>query len=316
MSQPLKLLATDFDGTLMTLGVEQVESSRDTFQSWVQDIQNHEGIWVLCTGRDYSSFRMAYPFLECPEILPDFLVTRRGRVFQLRGTCYRIRPLISLKVIAKRMHASRRVRTLMKEIIDFLRSGVEEVVSGDASVRRVRVGLSDEAAAVRVAERVRRMQHDDSYLSVTQEGSRVEIRHISQSKGIALTELQTMLDIDPTETLAVGDGSNDLSMFDSSVAHWTGCPANSVRIVVDAILQRGGHVAREHGISGTVEVINACIRDEVSSMPLPYVGQTIPAGAQVDRMATQMGTAKLREATLGAGAVLTVLAVLASVLMM
>lgn len=285
MSQALKLLATDFDGTLMTLGVEQIGSSRETFQCWIQDIQEHDGVWVLCTGRDYSSFRMAYPFIECPEILPDFLVTRRGRVFQRRGGKYCLSPLISMRVLRKRIDSTRRVRALMKEALAVIGSGLEHVVSAEANARRVRVILSDESAAMRLAERMRRMPGQEACLSVEQEGDRVEIRPVPQSKGIALCELQRLLEIDPTETLAVGDGSNDLSMFGASVAHWTGCPGNSVRTVVDAIVKRGGHVARQHGISGTVEVINACIRREVSSVAMSSTRKMIPVCGPVDRLA-------------------------------
>lgn len=315
MSQPLKLLATDFDGTLMTLGVEQGATCRDSFQGWVEDIQQHGGIWVLCTGRDYASFRMAYPFLECPGISPDFLVTRRGRVFQFHNERYTLRPLITARVVLKRYRASRKVRALMKQVVDFIGSGVEEVVAGDANARRIRVSLSDDSAGARAAQRIRNLQQNGEYLSVSHEGPRIEVRPVPQSKGIALRELQNLLDIDTTETLAVGDGSNDLSMFNESVAQWTGCPANSVGSVIDAIVQRGGHVAREKGMGGTVEVINASLRGEVSSMPLPRMSELLPLSTNVDGMAQRIETAKLREIALGAGATLTVLAVLCSVLL-
>ena len=44
MKYRVKLLATDFDGTLMSLGVEQASGSRLSFPSRVIDIQGNGGV--------------------------------------------------------------------------------------------------------------------------------------------------------------------------------------------------------------------------------------------------------------------------------
>ena len=307
MSQPLKMLATDFDGTLMTLGAEQAGPSLESFKEWVSDIQVNNGVWVVCTGRDYSSFRLAYPFLECPEIMPDFLITRGGRVFERNGVRFRFKALMSWRVVAKRGRASRRIKQIMGQSRRVVASGVEPIVAGEAGAGRIRLCMADADAAKRIAGRMERFQKKENLVSVCVEGDRVDVRPIAQSKGIALGELQRQLGFDATETLAVGDGSNDISMFDENLAQWTGCPQNAGHAVVQRIVQRGGHVALGKGISGTVEVLNACLLGDVSSEPvlIPTMGGGMPC--TTDLLARRMTFSRIREAFLGFGVLATTL---------
>jgi hydroxymethylpyrimidine pyrophosphatase-like HAD family hydrolase len=308
MSQPLKMLATDFDGTLMTLGAEQAGPSLDSFKEWVSDIQAHDGVWVVCTGRNYSSFRLAYPFLECPEIMPDFLVTRRGRVFERRGVRFRFKAMMSWRVVVGRGRASRKIQQIMGQARRALASGVEPIVAGEAGARRIRLCMADADAAKRLAARIGRFQKNENFVSVCVERDRIDVRPIPQSKGIALGELQRLLGFDATETLAVGDGINDISMFGENLAQWTGCPQNAGHAVVQCITERGGHVAIGKGISGTVEVINACLLGKVSTEPVlcPAMGG---GACTTDRLARRMVSSRIREAFLGFGVLVTTVCV-------
>ena len=317
MTDEIKLLATDFDGTLMTLGVEQSSESRHSFQARVSDIQSQGGVWVLCTGREYSSFRVAYPFLECSGIAPDFIVARGGRIYERLRNGYRMRRSLSLRVIFGRIHATHQARRHMKGAIDVLRAGVEQVQQGEVSLRRIKLWLADEEAAKSVAERLRCLPCSSaSILSVCVDHSRIDVRPIGQSKGLALSEIQRVLRIKPDETLSVGDGANDISMLQMSVARWAGCPRNSGRDVIETVVNRGGHVAGEKGISGTVEVINACLRNRIGNFSMATaVVQTKVSPLRMDRFQRDCRNAKCREIILGLGSVFAILYVVLMQLM-
>ena len=311
MNHLIKLLATDFDGTLMTLGIDQVAGSRASFQSRVNDIQGVGGCWVLCTGRDYSSFRMAYPFLECSDIAPDFIVARRGRIYERHGDQFRLRALLSLRVLIKRFQATHRVRRMMKHAVAFVGEGFEQVLAGDASLQRIKLNVVDEAAAQRMANGLHGLSKGrEGLLSVCVVHSLIDVRPIGQSKGLAVTELQRVLGIAPSETLAVGDGANDISMLQPSVARWAGCPQNSRYEVIQTVTHRGGHVASENGMVGTVEVINACLRDRVSSSAMARPEDAAREATPVDHFRRHCHRSKIRELVLGGGVLVAVIVVL------
>ncbi len=79
--------------------------------------------------------------------------------------------------------------------------------------------------------------------------------HEAYSKGTALGELARLTNLTPEEIFAAGDHFNDLPMLDGRFAKWVACPANAVEAVKVAVRSAGGYVASSDCSSGIVEAL-------------------------------------------------------------
>ncbi len=73
------------------------------------------------------------------------------------------------------------------------------------------------------------------------------------NKGEPVKIVQERLGISPEETIAAGDGFNDLHMFDPALAGWMVCPANADPLVKEHIRRCGGIVAAREFSWGVIE---------------------------------------------------------------
>ena len=79
--------------------------------------------------------------------------------------------------------------------------------------------------------------------------------HEAYSKGTALGELARLLGISREVIFAAGDHYNDLPMLDGVFAQWVACPRNACEPVKRAVLDAGGYVARADCSEGVVEAL-------------------------------------------------------------
>lgn len=89
--------------------------------------------------------------------------------------------------------------------------------------------------------------------------------HAEFSKARLLTEAAARMGISAAEILAVGDGLNDLSIFDGVTAGMTGCPANACTEVMQAVRSTKGMVATAEGPPGTVQVLEYFLRESAGA---------------------------------------------------
>jgi len=117
-----------------------------------------------------------------------------------------------------------------------------------------------EAAAQLLTQKAKAFRH----LQVFQFLQEVDIRTVPFTKGLALGELAARLGINAAHILAIGNGHNDISMLDGSVAKLTGCPENAEVDVMAVVKQSGGHIATKKILAGVVEILDAYLDGEVS----------------------------------------------------
>jgi HAD superfamily hydrolase (TIGR01484 family) len=79
--------------------------------------------------------------------------------------------------------------------------------------------------------------------------------HEAYSKGTALGELARLRGIDREEIFAAGDHYNDLPMLDGRFAKWVACPSNACEAVKRAVANAGGYVAQGECSHGIVEAL-------------------------------------------------------------
>ncbi|MGI5868256.1 MAG: HAD hydrolase family protein [Kiritimatiellia bacterium] len=76
-------------------------------------------------------------------------------------------------------------------------------------------------------------------------------------KGAALAAMQELLGVGADATLVAGDASNDLPMFNPSLARYAVCPSNASPAVKDAVLAMGGAVGTVPYAAGVVAAIHS-----------------------------------------------------------
>jgi hypothetical protein len=79
--------------------------------------------------------------------------------------------------------------------------------------------------------------------------------HEAYSKGTALGELMRLTGLERDDVFAVGDHYNDIPMLDGRFARWVACPSNSCEPVKRAVREAGGYVAGGACSLGVVEAL-------------------------------------------------------------
>ncbi len=79
--------------------------------------------------------------------------------------------------------------------------------------------------------------------------------HEAYSKGTALGELARLTGLSREEVFAAGDHFNDISMLDGVFAKWVACPGNAVDQVKRVVERAGGYVAQGDCSAGVAEAL-------------------------------------------------------------
>lgn len=97
----------------------------------------------------------------------------------------------------------------------------------------------------------------------------VQIYDRNAGKGPVLAEVSRLMGLVPHQVLAVGDSTNDLSMFGDEFQFRIATVENADVAVKDIVRRRGGYVASERSGQGVIEIL-----DNV----LPMYAGTVPGG--------------------------------------
>jgi len=87
----------------------------------------------------------------------------------------------------------------------------------------------------------------------------VQLLHVKAGKGNALRAVADHFKLEPSDVLAIGDSSNDLSMLDCSLGYRSATVANADEAVKQAVISCGGLVASKPRGAGVEEIIDALI---------------------------------------------------------
>jgi HAD superfamily hydrolase (TIGR01484 family) len=239
---PIKLISTDFDGTLHT-DFENPPVPEE-LETLIGALQQRGVIWVINTGRDLSSL-METMTKAGLSIRPDYVVVVEREIYQLQETDY-----VSVRDWNERctqVHAElfQKVRPHIPRIAEWINSRYKAMVYEDPY-----------SPFCLVAEKIRDAQEIHDYLEVfcRELGDLVVVRndvyarfsHKAFNKGTALAEIARRLDIRPDEIVAAGDHLNDLPMLSNEFARWLVAPVNAVEQVKQAVLRQNGYVSEKH----------------------------------------------------------------------
>lgn len=253
MPSNLRLLSTDFDGTLVAHGSDPV-LDRGCMEH-IGKLQADGVLWAINTGRSVDLLQSGLTDLEFP-IHPDFILTSERDVFRPSSNGGKWEPFGDWNERVAREHAQlfQSAESVLAEVVDFvnrktkarllyLSTGLEGLVAeNEEELERV----------VKFIDRARAYQPKFHYQRNT-----VYLRfcHADYHKGAALAELSRLLEIPREQIFAAGDHHNDISMLDGRFAARPACPANAIPEVKAAVQTAGGYVARKNHGAGVHEAL-------------------------------------------------------------
>jgi len=248
----VRLLSTDFDGTLIAMGSRG--RCPPDFAAAIEVHSRDGGLWAINTGRSLDHAVEGLKLFDAP-VTPDFLLTNERDIY---------RPTADGRWVAHgdwNSVSRRRHEELFEQALEMF-AFVERLAqeSGHVTIlyeAKVPAGLvttsEDEMEVVAC-----RIQEEAAHLpdfSFQRNSIYLRFCHRDYHKGSALGELCRLEGIPAHEVLAAGDHFNDFSMLDGSYAKMTACPANAIEPIKELVRRTQGYIAQKCWANGVAEAI-------------------------------------------------------------
>jgi HAD superfamily hydrolase (TIGR01484 family) len=237
---PIRLLSTDFDGTLV--GHEPDAGTAASLTSALQDLRRRGAAWAVNTGRQLWFALEGLEHARLPHD-PEFVLSSEKDIYRRVGEG-------DWEAFGEwNANTERKTVELLDRaahVLDAIRGLVDRDKNVEITYENGRVGglmTSDTATMDRVVEKIRTLAADVPDFSFNRNMVWMRFTHCEIHKGSSLSELARLLDIPRGEVLAIGDHLNDIPMLDGSAAAMVACPANAVAEVKDVVKQAGGYVS-------------------------------------------------------------------------
>jgi hypothetical protein len=248
----IKLLSTDFDGTLVDH--EARPPVQPSLFALLAELRREGVIWAINTGRELEHIDDGLREFGFP-LQPDYVLTSEREVFH-RGADGDWEDFGDWNARCYRAHDDlfAAAGSLLADVGEFLAREVQAHPIYDGP-RMVGLAAANDAEMDRVCAFLDRERVRVPGFNYHRNTIYVRFSHEDYSKGTALAELGRLLDISPNEIFAAGDHFNDLPMLDGVHARWVGCPSNAVAEVKTLVRSAGGYVASSPCSGGVVEAI-------------------------------------------------------------
>ena len=253
MSEKIRLLSTDFDGTLVAHHTDPMLDPG--CMDLIQQLQRGGAIWAINTGRSRDLLESGLTDFDFP-VRPDFILTSERDVFRPTNHGNRWEAFGDWNTRVARDHAElyQSASSIFAEVLDFVSQktgarvihethGPEGLIAQDEEEMARIISFIDEA---RVTHPTFHYQHNTVYLRFC---------HADYHKGASLAELQRLIGVPREQTFAAGDHFNDVSMLDGRFAQFPACPANAIAEVKAAVRSAGGYVAQGDCGAGVYEAL-------------------------------------------------------------
>ncbi|MFA4944850.1 MAG: HAD family hydrolase [Lentisphaeria bacterium] len=255
----IRLLATDFDGTLYD-PLARLPAGNESFAQLRVLIHQfrfqHRLKWAVITGRHVESIPAVAGELLLHGLVPDFLVMEDAHIFVRHR--HRYRPFwwwnLCLRFRRRRQLRSYRPRVRqLKAETERRHPGIEDLTAG--RLIDYWYAFNHEADASAVEEELRHEFDGNPDFFVFRWGLEVCLVPTAGTKGEAVKRLAATLKATPAEIATVGDGPNDISMLNGSCAAHVACVGNADAAVRDTVRRAGGLVSQEPTVFGVLEFL-------------------------------------------------------------
>ncbi|MGD9895791.1 MAG: HAD family hydrolase [Candidatus Methylacidiphilaceae bacterium] len=251
---PLRLVCTDFDGTLLPAMEEEDRSVSPDFFSRLRWLKDRKGaFWMINTGRPWDSLRRELEQQRFPY-WPDWVVVGEREVYRIDN--HLPIPHLTWNQRCSELHRELFATTgpLWEGMRQFLRHETRAVYQ-HAAWSPLEILASDAAEADRIHEKIRDWIAPFPALSVQRNFEGFRFSHREIHKGSALEAVQKEIGLKAAETLTAGDHYNDLPMLDRRYAAFLTCPLNAIPEVKDRVRSQGGFLANLPASRGIAEAL-------------------------------------------------------------
>ncbi|MGC3988589.1 MAG: HAD-IIB family hydrolase [Chthoniobacteraceae bacterium] len=236
MAATIRLLSTDFDGTLVNHFAEQPVSA--DFIAVLGELRAQGAVWAINTGRALHHIVEGLEEFDFP-VQPDFVITCERDVFQKDATgkwvdygdwnrrCAEVHDQLYAKA-----------QPMFDRIIHYLQTETNARFINDNT--GIGVVSEDEPEMNRIVAFIDTMRHEVPDFHYQRNTMYLRFCHAAYSKGAALAELGRLLAIPREQIFAAGDHYNDLPMLDGVFAQWVACPSNSAENVKELVRKANG----------------------------------------------------------------------------
>jgi hypothetical protein len=203
--------------------------------------------------------------MQAMDLMPDYVVVNHAYIYRRSRNGYRPSYtwnfLICYHMWSSRLYMKESIKKWHKMVTDM--SGSAKTIYH--SCNRLCFRFTNEEEAEAVAKLLEKKSREFKHLRVFEFMKEVDVRMVPFTKGLALENLSTHLEIGASSILAIGNGHNDISMLDGSVAKCVGCPDNAETDVMQVVSRAGGHISSRKVMGGVIDVIDAYLEDCVNS---------------------------------------------------
>lgn len=249
MSLPIKILSTDFDGTLHT-DFEDPPVPHG-LQELIARLQARGVTWVINTGRDLTSLLQALKAAQI-AVWPDYVVAVEREIHRRDGNS----TYIGLPEWNQRCHrAHERVfKQLRKDVpglTAWVRARFEATIYEDAFSPFCLIAKSNPDAD-QIQSYMDAYCRGVPHLSYVRNDIYARFSHADYNKGSALAEIGRLMRVAADGIVAAGDHLNDLPMLSRRYAKWLIAPGNAIPAVKEVVRQQQGYISLEphgHGLA-------------------------------------------------------------------
>jgi HAD superfamily hydrolase (TIGR01484 family) len=256
MNLPIKLISTDFDGTIFA----EFENPPipASFVQLIADLQARGAKWIINTGRDMSGLMEALARSRIP-IQPDGLVLVEREIYYHQSSRYVADYEWNRECTRLHDELFARVRADLPRLTQWINKRFAATVYEDPySPFCLLAGNNGDADTIH--EYLNAYCREVPQLTVVRNDVYARLAHASYNKGAGLTEIARRWDIRREHIFAAGDHLNDLPMLDLAHARWLATPANAIESVKAHVRSQNGFVSRLSQGHGVAEALEACLR--------------------------------------------------------
>lgn len=259
----VKLLSTDFDGTLIDPSPNNLVSSfppkercAPLLSTELKEIVQQGGLWVINTGRPLDLLLLGLEHFNAP-VKPHYLITHERHIYHYHESG-------DAEALGDWNRRCDEEHELLFKTAGGFFERVHQLIAEygeDATFLETTSGIPDELLVAdevlldELSIRILELPGRPEEFCFQRSHIHLHFCHGSYNKGSSLSELSRFLSIKPEYILAIGDYHNDIAMLTGEVATMVACPSNAHDVVKKTVKKAGGHVSPHPSSRGTAEAI-------------------------------------------------------------
>ncbi len=255
MSLPIKLISTDFDGTIFA----EFENPpiAENLQRIIADLQSRGAKWVINTGREMASLMESLGRARI-SIEPDYLILVEREIHTREGVRYVGLQQWNSECTRSHEELFSRILQDLPRLTDWINARFHASIYEDTYSPFCLIAGNKSDAEV-INEYLEEYCRSVPNLTVVRNDVYSRFSHSAYNKGTALAELMGRLNIKPQEVFAAGDHWNDLPMLSREYAHWLATPVNGIDVVKSTVRSQKGFISDlSHGY-GVADALTKCL---------------------------------------------------------